>query len=292
MLTVEVLRTHFDKHASREEDGGIWRFLGDLFRDTTRRDKSAKQAVQYLEQWGSKFWQETEYRVTEITEKVESALSASLSVGSKSGFLNAEGATKGKSKLTEEEKTEVINRSQQVVSKFQIQDLDSVLKLLERVLTDRQRIYYVLIDRLDEDWVEDRLRYRLIMALIDTAKELSKVSNVKIMIALRRDLVDSVFRLVRETGAGFQEEKYQSLYLPLYWSPDKIIEILDRRISALVARRYEKTTGVRHTDILPRRINKKSISEFITERAQRPRDVIMFFNKCIEESEGKPRFEC
>ena len=41
--------------------------------------------------------------------------------------------------------------------------------------------------------------------------------------------------------------------------------------------------------MLPRTVNKKSISNFITERAQRPREVIVFFNKCIEEAEGKPR---
>lgn len=292
VLTVEVLRTHFDAfdtHA-RRQDGGLWQILIDRFTGATRRDKSASKAVSYLKQWGEQFWLETEYRVREITGRVEDKLAGSLKFLAKVPSLRAGGTLSGKATLSREEKTEVISRARQVVSEAQIEDLGSVLDVLGRVLTDRQKSYYVLIDRLDEDWVEDTIRYRLIMALIDTAKELSKVPNVKIIIAIRRDLVDRVFRLVRATrGSGFQEEKYQSLYLPLHWSPETIIEILDKRVDALVARRYQKNTEVRHTDVLPRTVNKKSISNFITERAQRPREVIVFFNKCIEEAEGKPR---
>ena len=292
VLTVEVLRTHFDAfdtHA-RRQDGGLWQILIDRFTGATRRDKSASKAVSYLKQWGEQFWLETEYRVRDITGRVEDKLAGSLKFLAKVPSLRAGGTLSGKATLSREAKTEVISRARQVVSEAQIEDLGSVLDVLGRVLTDRQKSYYVLIDRLDEDWVEDTIRYRLIMALIDTAKELSKVPNVKIIIAIRRDLVDRVFRLVRATrGSGFQEEKYQSLYLPLHWSPETIIEILDKRVDALVARRYQKNTEVRHTDVLPRTVNKKSISNFITERAQRPREVIVFFNKCIEEAEGKPR---
>ena len=272
-----MLRTHFDAfdtHA-RRQDGGLWQILIDRFTGATRRDKSASKAVSYLKQWGEQFWLETEYRVREITGRVEDKLAGSLKFLAKVPSLRAGGTLSGKATLSREEKTEVISRARQVVSEAQIEDLGSVLDVLGRVLTDRQKSYYVLIDRLDEDWVEDTIRYRLIMALIDTAKELSKVPNVKIIIAIRRDLVDRVFRLVRATrGSGFQEEKYQSLYLPLHWSPETIIEILDKRVDALVARRYQKNTEVRHTDVLPRTVNKKSISNFITERAQRPREVV------------------
>ena len=288
VLTVEILRTHFDAHDSKQ-GGGLWQILIDRFNDTTRRDKNARKAVSYLKQWGEQFWVETEYRVREITGKVEDKLYGALRLTAELPALKSRGDTCNTVILSKEEKIEVISRARRVVSEAQIQDLDSVLDVLKRVLTDRQKIYYVLIDRLDENWIEDTIRYRLIMALIDAAKELSKVSKVKIIIAIRRDLADRVFRLVRATGAGFQEEKYQSLYLPLHWSPKKIIEILDKRVEALVARRYQKNTPVKHTDVLPRSINKKPISQFITERAQRPRDVIAFFNKCIEEAEGKQR---
>ena len=51
------------------------------------------------------------------------------------------------------------------------------------------------------------------MALMQTARDFNEVRYAKVVIALRRDLIERVFRLARDSG--FQEEKYQSLYLPL-----------------------------------------------------------------------------
>ena len=286
VLTVEVLRKYFGPEVNKG-DGRWWNFLIEMFSGQTRKDKDAKQAVQYLQKWGEKFWVETEYRVKEITTNLEKQLEDQTGLELKGPILKVDGLHKTASLLTEEEKTEVVQRGQRVVSKTQVQDLNKVLGLLRHVLSDRQKHYYVLIDRLDENWVEEKIRYRLIMALMEASKEISRVPNVKILVAIRRDLIERVFKLVRDTG--FQEEKYQSLYLPLHWSPNQIIEVLDKRVDALVARRYEKGKIVTHRDLLPKQINKIPIKKFITDRAQRPRDVISFFNKCIEASEGMPR---
>lgn len=70
VLTVEILRRHFEKHAAAD-DGGIWNYLSERFTRTTQTDKRAKQAVKYLREWGEKFWVETEYRVREITTRLE-----------------------------------------------------------------------------------------------------------------------------------------------------------------------------------------------------------------------------
>lgn len=288
VLTVEVLKRHFESYANSER-GGLWNFLIDRFSSQSPKDQAAKEAVRYLQKWGKQFWVKTEYRVKEITTKMEEDLGNQLDVELRAKVLKGEATHGSKSYLSDEKKIEVINRAQQVVSEAQVQDLSKVLDLLEGVLSDRQRHYYILIDRLDENWVEEKLRYRLIMTLLDSVKEISRVSNIKVLVAIRRDLIDRVFRLVREEGAGFQEEKYQSLYLPLYWSPRRIIEILDRRVNELVTRRYQKSRSVTHSDLLPQKVNKVPITEFITERAQRPRDVISFFNKCIEEAEDRPR---
>ena len=76
------------------------------------------------------------------------------------------------------------------------------------------------------------------MALIQNARDFIKVKNAKLIVALRRDLIERVFRITRESG--FQEEKYQSFYLPLTWSKAQILEVLDRRINQLVKRAYTK----------------------------------------------------
>ena len=89
VLTVELLRTHFEPHVSKE-GGPFWQLLIERFKESTRRDKSARQAIQYLQQWGEQFWLETEYRVREITSRLERDLSREAGVALKSGALNTE----------------------------------------------------------------------------------------------------------------------------------------------------------------------------------------------------------
>ena len=284
VLTVEVLRKHFGPHSNSEE-GRLWSTITQMFSGQTAKDKDAKQAVKYLQEWGEKFWLETEYRVKEITTKLEKELASEFGINSDEFKIGA--SLEAKKMRSDAEKTQVVNRAQHVVSQAQVQDLSMVMNLLERVLSDRQKYYYILIDRLDENWIEEKLRYRLITALMNSLKEISRVPNIKGLVAIRRDLIERVFNLVRDSG--FQEEKYQSLYLPLRWSPGQIIEVLDKRVSELVAQRYQKRKSVTHGDLLPKQIDKISIKDFITARAQRPRDVISFFNKCIEAADGKTR---
>lgn len=277
IFTVEVLSTCF-KHLGEPQEKSLLDRIASMFSGNSRNDKEMKEAIKYLQEWGSTFWQETEFRVKEITKKIESELGATLKakLGTDNVGLGV-GAEKAE-KLTEGERAELCSRGQEIVSKAQVQDLHKVTKLLDAVLADRQKQYYIVIDGLDENWIEERLRYKLIMALILTAKDFIQVKNAKVIIALRRDLIERVFRLNRDSG--FQEEKYQSLYLPLLWKKNDLIELLDRRIQALVRRRY---TGqpVSHRDFLPRQFNGVPITDYIFNIAQRPRDLISFFNICI-----------
>ena len=285
VLTVEVLRKHFEPHINENEN--IWNFISEILRNPSRKERDAKQALEYLQQWGEKFWVETEYRVKEITTKMENKIDKEIKAGLGYEKLNISAVFGKDSSISDEQRTEVVKRSQIIVNESQVQDLGKVRSLLESILSDRQKYYYILIDRLDEDWVEEKIQYHLIMALLDSVKEIGQVSNIKILIAIRRDLIDRVFRLVRKRG--FQEEKYQSLYLPLSWSSSQLIEILDRRIDKLVSRRYQKSQKVTHNDLLPKRIDGEPIAKFIYERAKRPRDIISFFNSCISEAGGKPK---
>ncbi len=144
----------------------------------------------------------------------------------------------------------------------------------------------MVIDRLDENWIEERLRYLMIRALIETVRDFCKVRHAKIIIALRRDLMDRVIGLSR--GPGFQEEKYESLYMDLDWSREQLTRILDKRISRLVKQTYTKQ-AVTHKDLLPERVDGQPAIDYLLDRTlMRPRDVIVFFNACIRCARGKP----
>jgi hypothetical protein len=278
VFTVEILTRLFEQKVPTSTDS-LWDRLRAVFPGPSKEDKEMKEAVDYLESWGKKFWNETEFRVKEITSKIESDLENSLTatIGSNAAKIGAGG--KSSIRLSEEQTAEVLGRAQRVVASAQVADLTRVGKLLGKVLGDEQKSFYIVIDALDEDWVEAKLKYKLIRGLVLTAREFIQIPNAKIVIVLRRDLIDRVFRLTRD--AGFQEEKYQGLYLPLEWTKKDILELLDLRVKRMVSRRYTKQP-VSYKDLLPSLYGGTQIGDYVFQIADRPRDVIALFNICIQ----------
>lgn len=278
ILVVELLKSKF--HITNEnEQKDYTRHIRKLL---YKKNKYKEMAVDYLEQWGNKFWLTTEERMHELTKKIESNLSASIG----GALQGVELSTKGAKSLSEEQKTEVINIGKKVVSEIQIRELENIIAVLgEDIFVDKQQRYYVLIDGLDEEWVDERIKYSLIKSLIDTVRRLKKIPAVKILIAMRQDLLNKVIHSSRDLG--FQEEKYESLYLRLGWSKQYLKELVDKRVSFLVKRRYtNKPVG--WNDVFPARIDKANTIDYLVERTfYRPRDMISFMNECVHEAAGK-----
>jgi hypothetical protein len=277
VITVEILNRFFSQYVT-DDSSSPYDWLRKLFIGESRSEKKAQELIGYLEKWGERFWNETEYRVKEITAKIERELVDSMKAAIGVDPFSIGGEQANLYRLEEQQKIEVVTNAQHVVARAQIEDLHRISDVLDGVLTDRQKYYFVLIDGLDEDWVEDPLRYRLILALIETAREFIRSSNAKVVISLRRDLIDRVFRITR--NAGFQEEKYRGLYLPLVWNRNDILNVLTNRIKKMVRHRYTKR-DVQLRDLLPANVNGMQIEDFIYSVANRPRDVIAFFNTCI-----------
>lgn len=272
VFTVEILKNHFQIVDEQAKISFLKKIKSKL-----KGDKH-KKAIEYLEKWGKNFWLETEYRIKEVTNKLEKDLKNAVESKIPIFSYKLEDAKK----LTEEQKIEVIEKAQHVVNNVQIRQLSDILDLIDEVLSDRQRRYYITIDRLDEDWVEDKLRLKLIKALIETVRDFKKVSQCKIIAALRVDLLERVIKLTR--NAGFQEEKYESLFLHLRWEKEQLINILDMRVNFLIKQRYT-SQKVSHKDVLPGSIRKQPTINYMIDRTMmRPRDIIQFFNYCIEQA--------
>lgn len=278
VFTVELLRNKF--HLSNEEKTKNW--ISNFISSLRRTNQSKERALSYLEKWGDQFWEETEYRIKEVTNKLENQIAEQL--GGNFKYLKAEYSTNEKS--TVETKADVIHKAQNVINNIQIKELSDVIQLLaEDIFDDPQEKYYILIDRLDENWVDDELRYRLIRSLIETIKNFRVVANVKIVIALRVDLLQSVFEKTRDSG--FQEEKYQSLLLKLTWDKPALGQLLDRRVAELCREQYT-SRAAKLSDIFPKNIGSIPIVDHIVQRTLfRPRDAIAFVNECLKRSDGK-----
>ncbi|AMO67328.1 P-loop ATPase, Sll1717 family [Zhongshania aliphaticivorans] len=276
-LSVELIKNKYNIDCAQAKTN----FIDSITALLSGKQKK-QQALNYIEEWGDKFWVDTETRIKEFTGKLEASLKSSIDSNVPGVTFSGEAGAA----LSEEQKSEVIHYGKKVVSSVQIEKLSKIVNLLaEDIFTDPQKKTYILIDRLDENWVEDGLRYKLIRALIETIKKFRNITPVKIVITLRTDLLDRVLDKTRD--AGFQREKYNSLFLQLGWTKEQLMRVLDSRVNHLL--KYKYTSGsVGFSDVFPDKIDKVTSADYILDRTLlRPRDAIMFVNACLIESQGK-----
>jgi len=280
VFTVEVLRQHF--HIKNETEKN--RFLEKIRNFFSSDNRETEKMMAFLESWGRSYWKDTEYRVKEIASNFESELKATLGSTIDPFYINIENVDL----MPSEQRSDSIERVHQVLNQVHAKQLSEVITQLGKVLVKDKVNYYITIDRLDEGWIDEKLRYLLIRALLETIKEFRRTKHVKIIVALRYDLLTRVFRNTRDVS-GFQEEKYESLNLHLDWTWERLIELLDKRIDFLVKKRNPKRI-VTHYDVLPPVIGRKDAIDYLIERTlMRPRDVIHFFNYCIRQAEGRAK---
>ena len=161
---------------------------------------------------GTKLWVNIDENIKEITHKFEGELRGSLSAKA----MLVEGQVGGATKFTEEIRRELKDRGTEVVNKIQLAKLTEIIDLLAKYgFDDAQQKYFLLIDGIDSKWADDALRYRLIRALIETLKRFRKIRNLKIIIALRTDVLERA--LLETKDAGYQREKYDDMISEICW---------------------------------------------------------------------------
>lgn len=169
----------------------------------------------------------------------------------------------------------------------QIRKLSSLMDIMaEDIFNNRQEKYYILVDRLDENWVDDSLRYKLIRALIESIKAFRKIRTVKLIIALRSDLLERVYKYTRD--GGFQEEKYEDFNIPMSWRGEQLLELVNRRMAELYKRQYTRES-VGFYDVFPEKYRQegKCFSHLLIRTQFRPRDIIAFINQILIVVSGK-----
>ena len=281
VLTIEFLKIRYDLKCE-DDSKTVWRTLTSL----VERDEVKKQALSYFKEWGGKFWLETDQQVKEITEK----LSRDIKAGFDSNLSDVNISLEGSKLLSQERKSEIVHRANKVVSEIQIKRLAGVLDLLEdKVFDDYQKKYFILLDKLDEEWADTETRYRFVRALIEEIKTFRNIKSVKIIVSLRKDLLDTVYDKTR--GAGFQQEKYESYLVPIHWSRDALKLMIESRINEVFKRQYTKS-GIKISDIFPppkKGGGVKAIDYILDRTLLRPRDVLQFSNECFALSIDKTK---
>lgn len=280
ILVTELIKKKFNLR----DRGALDRWIDGLM-VRMKKDSPKAKSIEYLKRWGESFWQETEVRLTEVTQNIERELSASL----EGSFAVAKLKSGAREKLTDAERAEVVSRGSAVVNKIQIADLNRVMQLLsEEAFQDEKNRFYIAIDGLDEDWVSSGAKLRLIRSLIEEVRTFrGELKNAKIVVALRQDLIEQVFERTRD--GGFQEEKYEIYYARVNWTRDDLLELLRKRVNEVFRRKYT-SRSVQLEDVFPRARGDESPYDYMFARTFfRPRDVIAFANECFRVAEHRPR---
>lgn len=283
VLLVELIRHRYkvDSPAAKQN---LLRNLRDMF----VRDPAKRAALEYLDEFGEKFWCEAHERVREITqkfaEKINTEAKGSVSVP-KFGQASLGGATE--TTFSNETKAEQAERFQRVVNETQLARLNTMLKALDEDILDRpQHFTYIVIDDLDRDWVDNRLTNDLIRCLFRTVLDLKRVKNLKVLVALRTNIME---QLNFGERSGSQEEKFRSLVLPMKWNRSSLTGMLDERLRVAAERSTLVAASI--SDLLPAKNKTRGDAvEYILDRTlMRPRDAIAFLNEGLSTAYGKPR---
>lgn len=277
VIAVELIRQRYDINSEAENQSFLSRIQIAIFGNERQR-----AAIDYLRNWQSKFWINWDERVKEITKKFEGELE-SAAESTVPGFKFSGEAS---AKLAREEKIQLSHRAQMVVNGVQIAELSKVIDLLaDQAFGDSDEAHYLVIDDLDDRWVDENIRFKLIRALIETLKVFRKISNLKIIIALRADILERVYNETRDLG--FQLDKYDGAMARLKWSERELKDLVNKRVTTLFKRQYTKDNTL-FDDLFVYKVGNIDPFRYLIDRTlMRPRDIIAFVNECLAQSDGR-----
>lgn len=231
VLALQILQ-HIRPVTEAERSNGLLAWIGRFLREdksTLQKAARHKRVVEFIDKHGGKeFWGDVSQRVQgmvvrfeqEIEQQSErnTGISASVEGNTLKASANTGQTNKrnDKNKIVSEVTIDDRRRFQNVVNEMHLKELDGILDLVAEVMEDAGRDVYVIIDRLDLQWADDSVRFRLIRALIDTAIAFAPVTRVKIILAMRIDLIERVYRDSRHEP-GTQSEKVKDFCLTLMW---------------------------------------------------------------------------
>ncbi|MGJ5096744.1 P-loop ATPase, Sll1717 family [Bradyrhizobium oligotrophicum] len=276
VLCIEFIRLKY-RVADEDSSRSLFRRLWDRFSADDRKKRSLK----YLREWEGKFWITMDQNIKEITEKYESKLQAEM------GADIEKFKTRGQyeKQLSTEKKSELIARAKKIVNADQLSELAGVIDLIADHSEDEQTRYFILIDKMDERWVDVSIRFHLTRALIESLKSFRRIRNLKILLALRTDILE---RVVQETGdLTFQREKFDEYFIRLLWEPGELLQVVQNRIRLLFRRQYSGG-DVSFEDVFPYNVGRVNPFEYMLERTlMRPRDIIAFVNEALKLASGQ-----
>ena len=154
-------------------------------------------------------------------------------------------------------------------------EIDGTVKDIKRHLS--QRRYIIAIDNLDEGWTNKEEARTYLAGLILSAKEISRLTNLNVVIFMRTDM----FRVL-ETAYQHMDKFRQAIEY-IEWSPTSLSRLINLRIQKYFGIQRERNE-VTWNRLFPERMENGFLTyKHIVERTfLRPREIIQFCRLIID----------
>ncbi|GAA6209008.1 hypothetical protein NBRC116601_23010 [Cognatishimia sp. WU-CL00825] len=275
VVLIEFIRLKFNVCDEQKS-----KFIFSQIFDAFKTDQRKQRGLEYLRKWESKFWISMDENIREITENLETSVSAELGseierFSARAGYART---------LSAEKKSQLQRVARKFVAPELLTDLAKVVDTLAEHGT-RVEPSFILIDSLDENWIDPSIKYPLIRALIESLKSLRRIHDLKTVVALRSDLLEKV--ILETKDAGFQSEKYEDYIVRLKWDSNQLKQLVNKRVNFLFRRKYN-TQNITFEDIFTEKVTNSGspFNALLDKSLYRPRDIINFVNMCLEAAEG------
>lgn len=282
VFIVELLKMYFDEDSnSFKKQSFFERLKNNLNSEGKRKSERKEQAIRYMETWSNDFWKNTEILIKSFEKNIQEKFEESIGMN----FEGLKFGMSGEKYQTDNFKFEAKQKAESIISNSQVVELLDIIEIMkEDLFISTQKKYYLVIDDLDKEWIEDSIRLELIGALVDIIKEFRQLTGVKIIISLRENLNELIY--LNHEHKGNQREKLKPLYSNLTWTDDELKDLIDKRLKLLSANEFSITEAF----YANRRGDKKGFEYILDRTYRRPRDVISFMNHIIENASSKSTF--
>lgn len=283
VIVVEILRHRYVINTPEQKQNILQSLMEKL-----KKDPAKSKALQYLDQFGDKFWCETDERVKQIADTLVKKIGTAGSLDASVSGIGVKGSGSIEETHTQERKQEVVAKYQRLINETQLPRLNEMLVILNNeILDSKQHFTYLVIDDLDKEWIDEKLANLLIRCLFQTVVDLQKVTHLKILVALRTNIFQQLN--YGSQSRGGQEEKFRVLALNLRWTVNDLEHLLNMR--AEVASQYYQIDPPKDLSEMLPAVNKrdKALLYILRRTLMRPRDAILFLNCAVREAAGKDR---
>ena len=284
VILIEVLKHRYKINSPEQKQNALYNLFNAL-----KRDPGKTKAVQYLEEFGDKFWCETDERVRQIAETFEKKVNAGGNLDAEVKAVSIHASSNIEHGHTQEIRQELKMKYQRIVNETQLPRLNEMIGILHNVALDSpQHLTYLLIDDLDKDWVDEDIANTLIRCLFEAVIDMQSVQYLKILVALRTNIFEQLD--YGQQRRGSQEEKVRGLALHIHWTRNDLKALLEQR-TEVACRLYNIDPPKSLAELLPNKNPQRGdpLNTILDKTLMRPRDAIFFLNACLRQAAGRDR---